>query len=78
MPLAMDACGSYMVAASAPLEICVWRVDLAAAPGPGGAVSAAAVVVRELSILSVGQPLQARPRAGCTKKVLRSRLVVAL
>ncbi len=78
MPLAMDACGSYMVAASAPLEVCVWRVDLAAAPGPGGAVSAAAVVVRELSILSVGQPLQARPRAGHTNRVLRLRLVVAL
>ena len=74
----MDACGSYMVAASAPLEICVWRVDLAAAPGPGGAVSAAAVIVRELSILSVGQPLQARPGAGLTRRVSGLSTVTAL
>ncbi len=54
----MDTCGSYIVAASAPLDICVWRVDLAPGGGRGGAPSAAATVVRELSILSVGLPLQ--------------------
>lgn len=65
MPLAMDACGSYLVAASAPLDICVWRVDLAPGGGAGaGAPAAAAVVVRELSILSVGQPLQVPRAAG--------------
>jgi hypothetical protein len=54
----MDACGNYVVAASAPLEIRVWRVIIAGATALVGKPTATFTVVRELSIMTVGQPLR--------------------
>lgn len=54
----MDASGSHVVAAYAPLDIKVWRIDLAGTIMPSGKPSARITVVRELSIMSVGQPLR--------------------
>lgn len=59
----MDACGCYVVAASAPLEVRVLRVQLLGAAGLAGRPSARITVVRELSIMSVGQPLRVRALA---------------
>ena len=56
----MDAIGSFVVAASAPLDIKVWRVDTQPASKPGGEAVTSLSVVRELSIMSVGQPLRVR------------------
>ena len=57
----MDACGSFIVAASAPLEVRVLRVHVhGGAPNMAGRPSATISVVRELSIMSVGQPLRVR------------------
>ena len=60
VPLAMDAIGSFVVAASAPLDIKVWRVDTQPASKLGGEAVTLLTVVRELSIMSVGQPLRVR------------------
>jgi hypothetical protein len=56
----MDACGSFVVAASAPLEVRVLRVQLGGPLSLAGRPTAAISVVRELSIMSVGQPLRVR------------------
>ena len=56
----MDAIGSFVVAASAPLDIKVWRVDTQPASKVGGEAVTSLSVVRELSIMSVGQPLRVR------------------
>lgn len=58
VPLAMDACGSHVVAAYAPLDIKVWRIDVAGIFTASGKPSAKMTIVRELSIMSVGQPLR--------------------
>ena len=58
IPLAMDAIGSFVVAASAPLDIRVWRVDTQAASKLTGDATTTLTLVRELSIMSVGQPLR--------------------
>lgn len=60
-PLAMDVCGVHLVVASAPLDITVFRVDLTGALTPLGAPAATFTIVRQLSIMSPGQPLQACP-----------------
>ena len=60
VPLAMDAIGSFVVAASAPLDIKVWRVDTQPASKLGGEANTSLSIVRELSIMSVGQPLRVR------------------
>ena len=58
IPLAMDAIGSFVVAASAPLDIRVWRVDTQPASKLNGDATTTLTLVRELSIMSVGQPLR--------------------
>ena len=58
VPLAMDAIGSYVVAASAPLDIRVWRVDTLPASKLSGEPRTVLTLIRELSIMSVGQPLR--------------------
>ena len=47
-----------MVAASAPLDIKVWRVDTQPASKLNGEATTTLTLVRELSIMSVGQPLR--------------------
>lgn len=60
IPLAMDAIGCFVVAASAPLDIKVWKVDSRPASELGGEATTTLTLVRELSIMSVGQPLRVR------------------
>ena len=60
IPLAMDAIGSFVVAASAPLDIRVWRVDTQPASKLTSNATTTLTLVRELSIMSVGQPLRVR------------------
>ena len=60
VPLTMDSCGHYVVAASAPLDIRMWRVDLPIVSKPSSKPTAVITTVRELSIMSVGQPLRVR------------------
>ena len=50
-----------MVAASAPLDIRVWRVDTQPASKLNGDATTTLTLVRELSIMSVGQPLRVGP-----------------
>ncbi len=56
----MDAIGSFVVAASAPLDIRMWRVDTQPASKLTGKATTVLTLVRELSIMSVGQPLRVR------------------
>ena len=56
-PLALDALGSYILVAYAPLELTLLRVAMAGPLSPTGASTARVSVVRELSIMSVGQPI---------------------
>lgn len=53
----MDALGSYILVAFAPLELTLLRVAMTGALSPNGATTAKIYVVRELSIMSVGQPI---------------------
>ena len=61
-PLALDAVGSYILVAYAPLELTLLRVAMIGALSPNAASSAKIHVVRELSIMSVGQPITVRAR----------------
>ncbi|KAL3150452.1 hypothetical protein ABBQ32_000282 [Trebouxia sp. C0010 RCD-2024] len=56
-PLALDALGTYILVAFAPLELTLLRVAMTGALTPNGASTAKISVVRELSIMSVGQPI---------------------
>ena len=60
VPRAMDVNGEYIVLASEPLEITVLRVSLTGELTPAGTASASFQLVRQLSIVSPGHPLQAR------------------
>ena len=60
VPRAMDVNGEYIVLASEPLEITVLRVSLTGELTPAGTASAAFQLVRQLSIVSPGHPLQVR------------------
>ena len=57
-PLAMDVSGVHLIVASAPLDITVFRIHLTGALTPQGAPAASFTLVRQLSIMSVGHPLQ--------------------
>ena len=50
--------------AFAPLELTLLRVAMSGALSPTGASTAKISVVRELSIMSVGQPITVSPTAG--------------
>ena len=67
VPRAMDVNGEYIVLASEPLEITVLRVSLTGELTPAGTASAAFQLVRQLSIVSPGHPLQVR---SSTKQLL--------
>ena len=56
-PLALDALGSYVLVAFAPLELTLLHVVMTGAMSPTGAPTAKIHAVRELSIMSVGQPI---------------------
>ncbi|KAK9828450.1 hypothetical protein WJX72_000056 [[Myrmecia] bisecta] len=58
VPLAMDCIGNHLVVASAPLEVCVLRVDIQGSLVPLATPNATLTIIRELSIMSVGQPLK--------------------
>ena len=57
MPLALDALGSYVLVAFAPLELTLLHVVMTGALSPNGTPTAKIQTVRELSIMSVGQPI---------------------
>ncbi|KAK9798509.1 hypothetical protein WJX73_005261 [Symbiochloris irregularis] len=57
-PLAMDTSGSHVIVAAAPLDITVFRVDLTGALSPQGTAVATFTLVRQLSIMGSGHPLQ--------------------
>lgn len=59
-PQAMDALGSYVLVAFAPLELTLLHVVMTGALSPTGKPAARVKVVRELSIMSVGQPITVR------------------
>ena len=59
-PLALDALGSYVLVAFAPLELTLLHVVMTGALSPTGAPTAKIHAVRELSIMSVGQPVTVR------------------
>ena len=74
-PLALDALGSYVLVAFAPLELTLMHVAMTGALSPNSKPTAKIQVVRELSIMSVGQPITvqrllilstASPRHVCT------------
>lgn len=65
VPLAMDACGNFVVAASDPLEIRVWRISIAGVKTLEGKPSATFTIIRELSIMTVGQPLRVMCSLSC-------------
>ena len=54
----MDAVGNFLVIASGSLEIVVMRVDVIGSMAPNGNPSAKLSAVRELSIMSMGAPIQ--------------------
>ena len=56
----MDVSGVHLIVAGAPLDITVFRIDLTGALTPQGAPAATFSIVRQLSIMSAGHPLQAR------------------
>ena len=56
-PLALDALGSYVLVAFAPLELNLLHVTFTGALSPTGKPIARIKVVRELSIMTVGQPI---------------------
>ncbi|KAK9831279.1 hypothetical protein WJX74_010194 [Apatococcus lobatus] len=58
VPRAMDAVGNFLVIASGSLEIVVMRVDVIGSMAPNGNPSAKLSAVRELSIMSMGAPIQ--------------------
>ena len=60
VPRAMDVSGDHIILAGEPLEITVLRVSLAGALTPSATASATFQLVRQLSIVSPGHPLQAR------------------
>ena len=60
VPRAMDAVGNFVVIASGSLEIVVMRVDVIGSMAPNGNPSAKLSAVRELSIMSMGAPIQVR------------------
>lgn len=57
----MDTSGSHVIVAAAPLDITVLRVDLTGALSPQGNAVATFTLVRQLSIMSSGHPLQVSP-----------------
>lgn len=59
-PLAMDTSGSHVIIAAAPLDITVFRVDLTGALGPQDTAVAVFTLVRQLSIMGSGHPLQVK------------------
>ena len=59
-PIALDALGSYVLVAFAPLELTLLRVVMTGALSPTGTPTAKIHAVRELSIMSVGQPITVR------------------
>ena len=63
----MDVNGEYIVLASEPLEITVLRVSLTGELTPAGTASASFQLVRQLSIVSPGHPLQARLSSACSR-----------
>ena len=71
-PLALDALGSYVLVAFAPLELTLLRVAMTGALSPNGAPTATIHIVRELSIMSVGQPITVSPpqQAECFAAVM--------
>ncbi|KAL0029799.1 hypothetical protein WJX77_000735 [Trebouxia sp. C0004] len=56
-PIALDALGSYVLVAFAPLELTLLQVVMTGALSPTGTPTAKIHAVRELSIMSVGQPI---------------------
>ncbi|KAL0053131.1 hypothetical protein WJX82_001373 [Trebouxia sp. C0006] len=56
-PIALDALGSYVLVAFAPLELTLLHVVMTGALSPTGTPTAKIHAVRELSIMSVGQPI---------------------
>ena len=70
VPLAMDVSGEYIVLACDPLEITVLRVSLTGELTLAGTASASFQLVRQLSIVSPGHPLQVRtlgPGSDCKR-----------
>ena len=59
-PIALDALGSYVLVAFAPLELSLLHVVMTGALSPTGTPTAKIHAVRELSIMSVGQPITVR------------------
>ena len=59
-PIALDALGSYVLVAFAPLELTLLHVVMTGALSPTGTPTAKIHAVRELSIMSVGQPITVR------------------
>lgn len=78
IPLAMDAIGSFVVAASAPLDIRVWRVDMQPVTKLNSRATATLTLIRELSIMSVGQPLRVCTLPAHFHAVLASRAAARL
>ncbi|PRW44970.1 RAB6A-GEF complex partner 1-like isoform A [Chlorella sorokiniana] len=59
VPVAMDSAGWHMVLAFAPLDLKLYKVTLEGQLGPGAAKQSARLsLVRELSIMGLGNPLQ--------------------
>lgn len=54
----MDAIGDYLLLAYAPLEVMVIRVNVLGPLTPSGNPTAKLTIVRELSIMSLGQQLK--------------------
>ena len=59
----MDVSGDHIILASEPLEITVLRVGLSGELTPAATASASFQLMRQLSIVSPGHPLQAHPAA---------------
>ena len=57
VPLALDALGNYVLIAFAPLELTLLHVVVSPASGPNKTPTASFHTVRQLSIMSVGQPI---------------------
>lgn len=57
VPLALDCLGNYILIAFAPLELTLLHVVVSPASGPNKSPTAKFHTVRQLSIMSVGQPI---------------------
>ena len=60
VPLALDSLGNYILIAFAPLELTLLHVVVTPASGPNKTPTANFHTVRQLSIMSVGQPITVR------------------